>query len=217
MKKILCLIAFTFFAVLAYSQLEKGSIFLGSTTDLWGGISYSNLFCGPANHGGIAIVKSKYKSDEETEDGPEMNAFNLSPRIGYAFADGFVAGVKAGISSMTIKDEYDGEENKNTYTVIGAGPFARYYIPMESTIRPFVEGEATFGTFKQKYDEGDEYTSNTMHLGGGAGIAVLLGEKVTFDMMAGYFYNTIKNTKSDSDSKEIISGFGLGLGFTIFL
>jgi hypothetical protein len=59
-------------------------------------------------------------------------------------------------------------------------------------------------------------SSSTRSLGGGVGLAVRIGEKVTFDMMAGYNSTTIKAKENNPDNTRTVQGtFGLRFGFVV--
>jgi hypothetical protein len=75
---------------------------------------------------------------------------------------------------------------------------------------------------KSKYDpsdgEGNESKSGITSFGGGLGVAIPMGEKVSFDLMAGYNSFTIKDKEDNPDDERIVLGtFGIKLGITIFL
>ena len=212
MKKLaLSILAFGLALAMAMAQKPaQGSVFLGTSTSLWGGF-YTMQDLSPANNIGISFTKNKLKYNDETIDGGNYTCFNFSPRIGYALANGFVAGVKIDILSMKIEDEF-----KETISGVAGGPFARYFIATQGSAKPFFEAEATFGRLTDKYGENTDKT-NTTHFTGGAGIAFFFNENVAFDVLAGYTYSTVKYPESNSDLKEITKGFGLGIGLTVFL
>ena len=57
-----------------------------------------------------------------------------------------------------------------------------------------------------------------MSFGGGIGLAAPLGEKVTFDIMAGYDSLTVKDKEDNDDNyRTVIGTLGLKIGFTILL
>lgn len=214
MKKLALIILAALFSFgMAMAQAPEGSIYLGSSTALWGG--YNSLAeITPANNAGISFTKSKYKYEDETVDGPKMTSFNLSPRVGYAFTDGLVVGLKLDVLSFKETDTNDDEFK---VTGLGAGPFVKYFIASEGNAKPFVEAEAAIGRLTNKYNDNDENKENTMHLGGGVGVAFFFNDNIAFDVLAGYTYSSTKDPDSESDSKSIASGFGVGVGFTLFL
>jgi hypothetical protein len=107
-------------------------------------------------------------------------------------------------------------------SAIKAGPFLRYYIPA-GKVMPFFEVNGLFGSSNYKYESsvaGNSYDDkyNQVIIGGGAGMAVRLGDKVIFDIMAGYNYNSRKSTQNNPNNFRTITGtIGINLGFEILL
>jgi hypothetical protein len=102
--------------------------------------------------------------------------------------------------------------------MIGAGPFVRYYYPLEK-VYPFGEVEAIFGSEKSAYNDND-YKSSFVFIGAYLGAAVPLGEKVTFDVEAGYSHITYTHKGAgveDLDHKDITGGIVIKMGFSVYL
>jgi hypothetical protein len=139
---------------------------------------------------GYSSVKYKSDADGFEESVPDkMTSINLLPKVGYFVADNFAIGLDLNIALSSTKD---GEDNdKYSQTLLSVGPFVRYYIPT-SKVLPYFEISGSFGAINNKYDyrdnsnwEDDEYKSSVMSIGGGVGLAAPLGERVTFDVLAG--------------------------------
>lgn len=210
-----------FFAVIclvasdALAQLEKGNLMVGvtSTITLWG--SWGSEL----GSGGFA--KTKYKYGSESSDEYKSTIYNLLPKAGYLFTDNLVAGLEFVVSGRIEKDvDYEGKWSES---LLGAGPFVRYYYPLDK-FAPFVEAEALFGRYKDKWPTsgGSEYFEEKnsfilMNLFLGA--AVPLGDKVTFDILAGYMHSSFdfSDEEDTEEYKEITGGFGIKMGFSIFL
>ncbi len=209
MKKISLLFAvFCLVASDAVAQLEKGNIMLGATSTLaMGGGWGSELMS-------LSFSKTKYKQGSTTEDSYKITSYNFLPKGGYFIIDNLVAGLEAVVSGYSVK-EVDSEDAYKE-SLLAAGPFVRYYYPLDK-IYPFAEIEALFGTEK---DEGSNYEdkSSIFLFSGSLGVAVPLGEKVTFDAQAGYTHvtDTWKEEEGE-DSKYLTGGFVLRLGFSIYL
>jgi outer membrane protein len=212
-KLILSMLAMSLFWAFAMAQAPKGTVFLGSSTAIVGGIYGEQNLTTATNSGGISFSKVKYKYDGASISGEKATVLNLSPRVGYAFADGFIAGLKMDFLSLTVKDQGD----KETVTGIGAGPFLRYFIPTKGKAKPFLEAQAALGRITDKYED-EKYKVNTTEFGGGLGISFFFNDHVTFDVMGGYISSSMKDADSSDEEEKIInSGFGLGLGLTVFL
>ena len=215
-KKLLFAVIFLTINVgLLIAQTNQGNVLVGvsSTLSLAGtGSDLMNL--------GFSSVK--YKSDADGYDEPDadkMTNINLLPKFGYFFIDNLALGLGVNIALSTNKD---GEDNdKYSQTLLSVEPFMRYYIPT-AKVFPFFELSGSFGSIKNKFESDDwgdeEYESSVMSIGGGVGIAAPLGDKVTFDVMAGYNSLTVKDKEDNDDNdRTVIGTFGLKLGFTILL
>ncbi len=200
------------------AQTNKGTVLLGvsSTLSLAGtGSDLMNI--------GISSVKYKSDADGYVEPDPDkMTSFNFLPKAGYFIADNLVLGLDLNIA---ISSEKDGEDNdKFKRTMISAGPFIRYYIP-STKVLPFIEINSSFGSIKNKYEyydnsfwDDEEYKTSINSFGGGIGFAAPLGERVTFDVLAGYNSIRIKSKDNNEDNdRSVVGTLGLKLGFTILL
>lgn len=213
MKKISVFLAVLFLGVLsvkAQPQLEKGNLLFGvtSTVALSGTMSSEFLSLG------FITIKYKYGSDP-AEAAYKMTSYNILPRAGYFVADNLVAGLQAIASGYKEKDvEYDDTYSENT---LGIGPFVRYYYPLEK-LYPFIEAESLFGTMKETW-YGDDEKSPFIMLGVLIGASLPLGDDVTFDASAGYLRASYKHTNPETEetTNYISGGFGLRMGFTIYL
>mgnify|MGYP006286550753 CR=1 FL=1 len=203
---------------LLQAQTNQGKVLLGvsSTLSLAGtGSDLMNL--------GYSSVKYKSDADGFEESVPDkMTSINLLPKVGYFVADNFAIGLVLNIALSSTKN---GEDNdKYSQTLLSVGPFVRYYIPT-SKVLPYFEISGSFGAINNKYDysdnsnwEDDEYKSSVMSIGGGVGLAAPLGERVTFDVLAGYNSLTVKGKEDNDDNdRTVIGTIGLKIGFTIML
>jgi opacity protein-like surface antigen len=86
---------------------------------------------------------------------------------------------------------------------------------------PFFEISSLFGSETNKYEDPYSSSSNKNSLtsfGGGAGLAVKLGDKVTFDMMAGYNSTSEKAKENNPNDERTVQGtIAFKLGFTVLL
>jgi hypothetical protein len=157
-----------------------------------------------------------YKDDSGEEYDPEkFTSINLSPQAGYFVIDNLVVGLDMNLAFMkySTTGEYSSDYKTNFFT---AGPFVRYYIPA-GKVYPFFEAGAAFGT-QSVGDSDDTYKSSVQCYGGGAGLAVPLGKKATFDTMLTYNSLSIKDKEDNPDNfRTILGTFGIKFGFHIFL
>ena len=215
MKKMLllftvfCLIAST--AIAQAPQLGKGNIMLGVTSTLSvGGSHDSQVF-------GLAFGTEKW---EYGSDGPvseyKFTSYNFLPKAGYFIIDNLVAGLEVVLSGYSQKAVDDGDIWKES--TMGIGPFVRYYYPLEK-VYPYAEAEVMFGTCKE-VDHEDEYKDALTVFGIYLGAALPLGDKITIDASAGYMRAAYKWDYEDVEGgsgTDIIGGFGIKIGFSIYL
>jgi len=204
---VFCLIASS--AIAQPAQLEKGSIMLGVTSTMaLGGCWGSDL-------GGFGFSTHKYKSGSTTETSYKTTSWNLLPKAGYFVIDNLVVGLELMVSGYMDKDVDDGD--KDGESQFGIGPFVRYYYPLDK-IYPFAEIEAMFGSYKETWME-DVHKEGLVMFGGGIGVAVPIGDKITIDALAGYSHVswTEKDAVEGATDEYLSGGFGLKLGFSIYL
>lgn len=211
MKKIsilIVLIAFSF--SLSKAQIGKGRVFLGvsSTYGLAGtGSDLTTI--------GFSTMKSK-SDTYGTSDAVKTTTFNLIPKVGYFVIENLAVGIDVNVATSSEKEG----DYKNTQTLLSAGPFVRYYIPTEK-VWPFAELGGSLGSLKNKYDSGtsdSESKSSANSIWGGAGIAVPVGNHVTFDGLVGYKSITVKDKENNDDNYRTIMGtVGIEVGITILL
>lgn len=192
-------------------QLQKGNLLLAVTSSIsmdgsWGsevfGIGFSN-------------TKTKQGSDP-AEDYYRCTVWNLLPRGGYFVIDNLAVGLEFLVSGYSEKHD-DGYDTWKEST-FGAGPFIRYYYPLDR-LYPFGEVEMLIGTHKESYNDND-YKYNIFLVGGYLGVAVPLGERVTFDIKTGYAHLTSSHKGSemeDYDHKYLTGGIVIAMGFSIYL
>jgi hypothetical protein len=215
MKKTLMLLAaFSLIASVASAQapqLAKGNIMAGVTSTLSvGGSQDSQVF-------GLAFGTEKWAyGSDDPEAEYKFTVYNFLPRGGYFIIDNLVAGLEIILSGSSEKDVEDDDTWKES--TLGIGPFVRYYYPLEK-FYPFAEAEFLFGSCKETWNGEEEYKDALTMLGIYLGAALPLGDMVTIDASAGYMRASYK---WDADGEmeggtDIVSGFGLKIGFSIFL
>jgi hypothetical protein len=219
MKKILMLV--TVFCFLAFqvinSQTNKGRIIVGisSTVNLgnWG----SDLM-------GLGFSGTKYVSPSGTSANAYKSSFlNLVPKVGYFIIENLAVG--ADLIVNTYSHKYP-DNTKSSGTLLCIGPFGRYYLPM-GKFSPFAEFNAGIGFNNSKQTRipatgNSEHKSGVFLIGFWAGMAMPLGDRVTFDAMLGYNHVTY-STKVTAEtggtsgkSKEKTGTLGVKMGFVVF-
>ncbi|HJX71383.1 MAG TPA: outer membrane beta-barrel protein [Bacteroidales bacterium] len=216
MKKLLILItACCIFSLLSMNaQISQGKILIGMSS------SVSILGTG-SNLLSIGFSSIKYKSDASGYEEPEPDKLTqivLLPRAGYMITDNLALGLDLDIALYKTEDGESGSTSQ--WTIMSVGPFARLYFPMEK-VNLFLEAGGTIGSLNSKYNS-DSYDSESkmsiISYGGGIGMVVPLGEKVTFDVLAGYNSYISKDKDDNEDNERDITGtIGIKFGFLVFL
>ena len=192
------------------AQTNSGTILIGLSSGLGLGSDLMGL--------GFSSVKTKSNATGYTEPKPDKTTtLNLMPKFGYFVANNLALGLDVIVAYNHLNY---GSGDKFTTTGMMAGPFMRYYIP-SGKVLPFVEGNATFGfaNSKDEYSGGSSIKKYGLNsFGAGLGIAVPIGEKVTFDLMAGYTSLTLKAKENNPDDvRSVMGSFGIRLGFDLWL
>ncbi|MGY6743994.1 MAG: outer membrane beta-barrel protein [Cecembia sp.] len=199
---------FLLISISAMAQTEKGKMLLGAGTH----IGFSN---------GIGMMDMYFtNTTREFADGTseERSSYNIffAPKVGYFLIDNLAAGIDLafgwGMTEIPIGDF----TVKSNNALFGAGPFVRYYVP-KGKILPFAEVNTLFGNQRTRTDIAGDDESNTgiTSFGGGFGLALLLGERSSFDLLLNYSSNRA-NFESDGFYTRQ-NTIGIKFGYTIFL
>ena len=159
------------------------------------------------------------KSDGDNDDSKDK-AFllNIVPRAGYFVIDNLAIGLDVLLATERVKSgDFDYTYKSTSFAV---GPFVRYYIPTKKVL-PFAEVNYSMGSRKGKSEyDGSESPTTTLfsYMVLVLVLAVPIGEKVSFDAVAGY-HAYVNKDKEDNDNNDrlVASTIGLKLGFTVFL
>ncbi|WP_396637735.1 hypothetical protein [Maribacter sp. R77961] len=207
-KSFALLLSITFallFLTDSFSQTEKGNFYLG----LDGAISF-----GKSNQ--------KIKSNDNEEPRFKNFGFSISPEAGYFLIDNLVVGFNiqySNFKSTTFSDlTIDETEFENKSNRIAFNNFWRYYFKAGKVL-PFLEAFAGFGSFKTEstFSNGT-FKSNLLQFGGGAGIAIPLGSKVSFDTILNWSaFLTKAREENASDITDVTRSLNLSTGFSIYL
>lgn len=218
MKKQALIITLTILTVsstILSAQTNKGKFLLGE-------LSYieflGNGVMGSTNLG-YTTFQNKSDGDNNDDSKDKMFSVNIVPRAGYFVIDNLAVGLDVFLATESHKAMDDAY--KSTSTFFAAGPFVRYYIPTKKVL-PFAEVNYSIGsrTRKTEFDgnEPSTYKYGIQLYGAGLGLAIPIGEKVSFDAVAGYHAYVNKDKEDKEDNERMVAGtIGLKLGFTVFL
>jgi len=218
MKKKALIIASIIFSAcytILTAQTTKGKFMLGE-------LSYieflGNGVLGSTNLG-YSIFQNKSDGDSNSDSKDKMFSLNVVPRVGYFVIDNFGVGLDLFLATESYKMLDDTYKSSSTFFAVG--PFVRYYIPIKKVL-PYAEVNYSMGSRKSnsEYNGNESYSSNNAIklYGAGLGLAVPIGEKVTFDALAGYHAYVIKDKEDNANNERLVAGtIGLKLGFMVFL
>ncbi len=212
MKKIyLCIAAVFIFAVTPSSaQFEKGRIITGVSSSFGVGDFGTDLFS-------LGFTREKQKSSgslgvKGSQLSDKLFSLYLLPRAGYFVIDNLSVGLDLimGYNSSKSPGNSKGSNDKVSQITAGAGPFIRYYYPLEK-LYPFVQANLAVGLLRGKgYYNSTDYFSM---YGIGVGAAKSLGEKVMVDALLGW---DSSRWTDDYNDKYIYGSFGVRVGFSYF-
>lgn len=177
------IISLLFIAMKTNAQITKGNWMVGGTGNF---SSYEN--------------KSSNNGTEVTYKGIGIN---ISPKIGYFFANKFVAGTNVSIG-------YSKPKNFDSSLSYGIGPFARYYFLKEDKrVNFLIEANYNFGAAKS-----GENKSRNNGYGFKTGPAIFFNSSVALEITLDYNSSELI---PDGNENSSYNNFQLGLGFQIHL
>ena len=199
------------------AQFEKGKMLLGVSSSSNLSALMAEFYNGSPNLMNFGFSTIKFKSDSDDGESEKLRNFNISPRFGYFIVNNLAIGIDLNLS----RTGFGTGDDKEIMTLLGIGPFARYYLPGKK-ISPFLELSGSFGSITDKYlDWNDEQVKNKQSVNsfcGGIGLAIPLAERVKLDIMGGYSSSTVKSREDNEDNARLISNtLGFKIGFLILL
>ncbi|MFT3754278.1 MAG: hypothetical protein QM800_15860 [Paludibacter sp.] len=200
--------------------MSKGKLILGVSSML------SSVGTG-SGIGTLGFSSTTEKSDAVgfVEQSPlKSTSINLLPKFGYFVVDNLAVGLDLSFIYMNHSLKSIDNEFNSMGTYFCVGPFVRYYIPAGKIV-PYIEITGGYGAeniwsrdITALYSQTSTISSGLFSAGGGAGVAIPMGDRVTFDAMLGYNSLTIKNSENNAhNEREVMGTFGLKLGFSVLL
>ena len=156
----------------------------------------------------IGATSSFGFTSSKIEDADDSQvSLDFSPQAGYFIIDNLSVGL-----STEIETFWEGDFTQSSFQI---GPFARYYF-LEERIRPYIQAGYLFGSFKQEIDDEETFkqTTGTFDITGGA--SLFLNNIIAIDAQFSYQTGRI-DPDFEGAEKFNFSGFGLNLGFSLFL
>ena len=199
LKPIFILIVLLCFVISLKAQTEKGNILLGAGTNF-----------------DFNIMKSNYKTDDNSGYYEKTTSLELSPQIGFLLADGLALGTEVLLMHSAEVDEYSDYRTSS----IAIAPFLRYYLG-KTNVRPYFDGGVGIGNVRIKYEysgQTGDYSSSLFLYGFGSGIGLFVNEHVSIDM--GIYYRSSSTKPRDDNEynyREVTNGIGFGIGIVVVL
>jgi hypothetical protein len=170
-------------ALFTQAQTEKGRLMVGSA------------------HNGIGLGLG---------DRTQQLQFAVKPSFGRFVKDNLVVGTRFGLGFSRYVNRDIGQ--RSTAFSIEPAAFARYYVPMEGRIRPFVELEAGAKTTAFSSNGGDWNHMNFVYAQAMGGASFFFSEKASLDLSVGYRRSQMMDAPLGAGSFGRLQG-NLGLSF----
>ncbi|MGY6743993.1 MAG: outer membrane beta-barrel protein [Cecembia sp.] len=209
--KTLKILGITFLIVFStHAQTEKGRFLVGAGTNL--GISESS---GMMN---LSFSRQKTFINDNLSGQTNSNNIFIAPKAGYFIVDNLVAGLDMALGWGKGTTSLDGaSQNSDLNTsLFGIGPFVRYYFS-SGKVLPFAEVNTLFGSRNIEFTGAfaSENQQTFTNIGGGVGLAFLLGNRSSIDLVLNYNSNRINFESENYTDRE--NTLGIKIGFTMFL
>lgn len=210
MKKFGISCFFLFVSFLTHAQTEKGRFLVGAGTNV--GLSGSS---GMMN---LSFSRQKTFIDDGLSSQTNSNNIFIAPKAGYFIFDHLVAGLDMAVGWGSGTSSIFGlsENLDSKSSLFGIGPFVRYYFP-SGKVLPFAEVNTLFGNRNIEIAgvAGSESQVTFTNIGGGIGLAFLLGKRSSIDLLLNY--NVDRSNLESEDYIDRENTLGIKIGFTMFL
>lgn len=202
MKKLL-LVGAIALCGLSNAQMSKGDWVISGNT----GMGFNN-------------VNTTFKAEGQSEDGPKVSTFSLTPSVGYFVIDKLAVGIDLGFTTATTK--YDGE--KTTTTSFAVMPTATYYFANDSKFVPFLGAGVGYASVKNKasvdfmgVSESEEVTTDGLAWKVKGGVTYMATQSLGINLGVGFDQFSNKESYEGIDLKTKVSTFGVNVGFSYFI
>lgn len=205
MKKLLLTGAVALFG-LSNAQMTKGDWVISGNTGL-----------------GFNAQSSTVKANGQSQDGPKISSFSITPSVGYFVIDGLAVGIDLGFNSETNKSNGD----KITQTRFSVMPTATYYFNTGSKFFPFVGAGIGYATSKTKYSLQGTIIDPILFSGSAkedgltwkakAGVTYMATPSLGVNVGLGFDQYYTKNTVLNTEIKTTRNNFGVNVGFSYFI
>ena len=197
MKKLI-LVAFLTSSLSIFAQTEMGTWMIQGDTNL-----------------SLTGVASEFEYDgKSTGHETSVGTFEFNPAVSYFVADNLAIGLGLELSSTATEVETEFAKSETTSAAFAVMPQATYFFGSSRT-RPYLGVE--LGLISTVTDDGNnEATFSGFGFGLNGGAAIFLSDNVSLNLGL-EFAGASLTDKDDDDYKMNLGGFGITVGFGIFL
>lgn len=158
-------------------------------------------------------------------DGGTSVQLNLSPGIGYFFANNFVIGVGMDLFSLSSSSGIDvtgndapPQDSRNNNVLFG--PFARYFFPVSDDQAFFIGSTLGFGSSKNRYtaDNETQTINNTLlSVGVGPGFTIYSNKGLALETLVKYNFAKSKSEIDVQGVRRVSETWSNGVDFSVGL
>lgn len=215
MKKLITLFAFLLVTALTMAQTtlqptKRGNFVIGTRM----GFSASR-----------ASVDVQSSTGSIKGDGGTSVQLNLSPAIGYFFANNFVIGVGMDLFSLSSSSGIDvtgndspPQDSRNNNVLFG--PFVRYFFPVSDDQAFFIGSTLGFGSSKNRYtaDNQTQTINNTLlSVGVGPGFTIYSNKGLALETLVKYNFAKSKSEIDVQGVRRVSETWSNGVDFSVGL
>ncbi len=215
MKKLITLFAFLLVTALTMAQTtlqptKRGNLVIGTRM----GFSAAK-----------ASVDVQSSTGSIKGDGGTSVQLNLSPAIGYFFANNFVIGVGMDLFSLSSSSGIDvtgndspPQDSRNNNVLFG--PFVRYFFPVSDDQAFFIGSTLGFGSSKNRYtaDNETQTINNTLlSVGVGPGFTIYSNKGLALETLVKYNFAKSKSEIDVQGVRRVSETWSNGVDFSVGL
>ncbi len=189
-SKTALMISFFMLSAIAFSQTEKGTLIVSGKSSL--------EFIHTKTKISLKGTGSSYDS--------KVNSFDFMPAVGYFVADNFAVAFSGNYSHS-----WDNDSKSNQIILM---PTLMYYIPLESSFRPYIQAGFGYVGLTDK-DDFDKYSYSGYAFGVGLGLAYFISDNISVDLGIQWIRTKLTSEKP-KNLKTIDNSLGSVIGFTLF-
>jgi hypothetical protein len=178
----------------------------------------------------LGDISGSYQSSDERlwslVDHAHAKSFSINPEVGYFLAKNFAIGASlpVALTWTTYLNRYTGNKDQKTSSRSwSAGPFARYYLPIDGKLFAFAEAGYTWGSVYQKTQDLisggflSTATTSSHQFRSGAGVAYFLNRSAGLELMISYRQNYMKGEADAYTDTEKDKYVQVEIGFQFYL